>query len=143
MPEDEPAFRTAADLREDQQSGDPDFAIPEHPSRRYPRGGGLEYEGGTVFLLSPARGDDDEATLAAVVERVLETDDYRYGDWFDLPMPLYLVHDAATGDTFRVAVRDGRVELHVRPETGSDGLREFHDRLTDATGREWCVERRA
>ncbi|WP_255148918.1 hypothetical protein [Halorarius halobius] len=141
MDDDEPAFRTAADLREETRAATPDFSIPEHPERRYPREGGVEYEGGTVFLLSPA-GERDEASLASLVEAVLDGGDYRYGDWFDLPMPLFLVHDDETGDTFRVAVRDGRVELHVRPETEPAGLREFYDRLVDATDGEWRVERR-
>lgn len=153
MSDDEPAFRTAAELREEAEAtaepatteaatGAPDFAIPEHPERRYPRAGGVEYEGGTVFLLTPP-GDWSESALAALVERVLAADDYRYGDWFDLPMALYLVHDDATNDTFRVAVRDAHVELHVRPKTKSEGLRALYDRLVDATDGDWRVERRS
>ena len=111
-------------------SGDPSFRIPQRPSRRYPRRGGVEYEGETVFELTP---DDDHGhdALDAALREVLDGDDYTYGDWFDLPMPLYLVHDDRTGDTFRVAVRDDTVELHVLPETGTDGLRAFY-RRTDA-----------
>lgn len=108
----------------------PTFAIPKRPTRRYRRRGGVEYDGETVFSLSPHTRRDDES-LRELVERVLEEGPYRYGDWFDLPMPLYLVHDDRTGDTFRVAVRDGTVELHVLPETGTDGLRAFY-RRTDA-----------
>jgi hypothetical protein len=55
-------------------------------------------------------------------------------------MPLYLVHDDTTHDTFRVSVRDGRVRLHVLPETESAGLRAFFERLEDHG--EWAVERR-
>jgi len=157
MAEDEPTFVTAAELRErearaaaESESG-PDevpgatdgFAIPARPDRRYPRSGGVEYVGGTVFSFDPGVGRDD-ADLAGLVESVLESGAYRYGDWFDLPMPLYLVHDDSTHDTFRVAVRDGRVEVHVLPETDPAGVRALHDRLTEAGGEglDWSVERR-
>ncbi|MCY4730433.1 hypothetical protein KY092_07670 [Natronomonas gomsonensis] len=120
---------------------DPTFAIPTPPERRYPRGGGVEYEGETVFSVRPTVDFDDDA-LAAVVESVLDAGPYRYGDWFDLPMPLYLVHDDDTGDTFRVAVRDGAVEFHVLPATDSAGLRGLYRRLTDATDSSWSVTRK-
>lgn len=146
MGEEEPAFTTAAEMREEaddrsaRSSAAPNFTIPEHPERRYSRGG-VEYKGGTIFLLTP---DDDraEGELAALVEQVLGDEDYRYGDWFDLPLPLFLVHDDATNDTFRVAVRDDTVEFHVRPETKSEGLRALYDRLTAATDCDWHVEQR-
>lgn len=143
MSDDEPAFRTAAELREEAETAavGPDFTIPEHPERRYPRDGGVEYEGGTVFVLTPT-GEWAESELAALVERVLSAEEYRYGDWFDLPLPLFLVHDDATNDTFRVAVRDAHVELHVRPRTKSEGLRALYDRLVAATDGDWRVERR-
>ncbi len=117
---------------------DPDFSIPKRPTRRYPGRGGVEYEGETVFSLRPAR-DTDDGSLTELVESVLENSPYRYGDWFDLPMPLYLVHDDDTGDTFRIAVRDGTVQLHVLPETGSDGLRAFYERLVAAADTGWTV----
>ena len=120
---------------------DPSFEIPRRPRRRYPRRGGVEHEGGTVFSLRPERPCEDPE-LASLVESVLDAEPYRYGDWFDLPMPLYLVHDADAGDTFRVAVRDGAVELHVLPDTGTAGLRALYDRLRSATDGEWRVERR-
>lgn len=120
---------------------DPTFAISTPPERRYPRGGGVEYEGETVFSVRPTVDFDDDA-LAAVVESVLDAGPYRYGDWFDLPMPLYLVHDDDTGDTFRVAVRDGAVEFHVLPATDSAGLRGLYRRLTDATDSSWSVTRK-
>ncbi|WP_255195282.1 hypothetical protein [Halorarius litoreus] len=144
MSDDEPVFRTAAELREETETAarQPDFTIPEHPERRYPRGGGVEYEGGTVFVLTPG-GEWSEPELASLVESVLAAENYRYGDWFDLPLPLYLVHDDATNDTFRVAVRDDHVELHVRPKTTSAGLRALYDRLVDATDQPWRVDRRA
>jgi hypothetical protein len=159
MAEDEPTFVTATELRErearaavesqaDVGSGgergarDDPFAIPARPDRRYPRGGGVEYVGGTVFSFDPGEGWAD-ADLAAFVESVLDSNEYRYGDWFDLPMPLYLVHDDSTHDTFRLAVRDGRVEVHVLPETEPEGVRALHDRLVDANGGsfEWAVDR--
>ena len=116
----------------------PTFAIRQRPTRRYPRRGGVEYEGESVFRLVPAT-DVDDAALADLLESVLSTDGYRYGDWFDLPMPLYLVHDDDTGDTFRVAVRDGRVEFHVLPATEPPGLRRLYERLLEATDCEWSV----
>jgi hypothetical protein len=119
----------------------PAFAIPERPQRRYPPRGGVEYEGETVFSLSPATAHAD-TELAALVEATLESDPYRYGDWFDLPMPLYLVHDDETGDTFRVAVRDGDVEFHVLPATDPPGLRALYERLVEATDCRWHVSRR-
>jgi hypothetical protein len=153
MSDEEPGFVTAADLRDAEAEtarspaasgtgGDGDggqFHIPERPTRTYPRDGGVEYVGGTVFSLSPA-ADRDDAALAELVEAVLSAEAYRWGDWFDLPMPLYLVHDDTTHDTFRVSVRDGRVRLHVLPETESAGLRAFFERLGDHG--EWAVERR-
>jgi hypothetical protein len=57
-------------------------------------------------------------------------------------MPLYLVHDDRTGDTFRVGIRDGAVELHVLPETESAGLAAFYDRLAATAGTGWSVSRR-
>ena len=119
----------------------PTFAIPDRPRRRYPRRGGVEYEGQTVFSLTPGEAYDD-GELAALVESVLEAEPYRYGDWFDLPMPLYLVHDDGTGDTFRVAVRDGVVEFHVLPDTEPEGLRRLYERLGEATDGDWHVGRR-
>ena len=116
----------------------PTFAIRQRPTRRYPRRGGVEYEGESVFRLVPA-ADVDDAALADLLESVLSADGYRYGDWFDLPMPLYLVHDDDTGDTFRVAVRDGRVEFHVLPATEPPGLRRLYERLSEATDCEWSV----
>jgi hypothetical protein len=120
-------------------TADPTFTIPQRPTRRYPYQGGVEYEGETVFGLEPRR-DRSDADLAALVEDVLSTEPYTYGDWFDLPMPLYLVHDEGTGDVFRVGVRDGRVELHVLPATESAGLRALYERLRAASDGEWRVE---
>jgi hypothetical protein len=78
--------------------------------------------------------------MASLVEGILEGDRYTYGDWFELPMPLYLVNDDETGDVFRVAIRDGTVELHVLPATGSAGLRAFYERLAAAESVEWQIE---
>jgi hypothetical protein len=116
----------------------PTFAIPKRPTRRYRRRGGVEYDGETVFSLLP-KIDRDAGTLRGLVERILDGEPYRYGDWFDLPMPLYLVHDDRTEDTFRVAVRDGAVELHVLPETSADGLRAFYRRVEERSDTGWEV----
>lgn len=117
----------------------PTFEIPAWPQRRYPRDSGVEYTGETVFTLTPDPARETER-LDRLVQQVLAADPYTYGDWFELPMPLYLVNDGQTGDVFRVAVRDGTVELHVLPATGSDGLRAFYDRLTAAGSIEWETE---
>jgi hypothetical protein len=116
----------------------PSFDIPARPQRRYPYSGGVEYEGETVFTLTPTEDRDEEA-LMGLVESIV-TDAYTYGDWFDLPMPLFLVHDDETGDVFRVAIRDGTVELHVLPATESEGLRRFYDRLLEESRMSWHVE---
>jgi hypothetical protein len=123
------------------EEDEPTFAIPRSPERRYPHRGGVEYEGETVFSLTPTAGYDD-AELIELVESVLAADHYRYGDWFDLPMPLYLVHDDVTGDTFRVAVRDGSVEFHVLPDTEPEGLRRLYERLSATDDGAWRVARR-
>ncbi|MFC6974030.1 hypothetical protein ACFQL1_04055 [Halomicroarcula sp. GCM10025709] len=119
---------------------DPSFEIPARPQRRFPHDSGVEYEGGTEFRLLPDRSFDD-GSLPALVRELLAAGPYRYGDFHDLPMPLWLVRDEETADVFRVAVRDGTVRLHVLPTTESAGLRRFYDRLRDASGGDWTVER--
>lgn len=119
-------------------AGDP-FEIPARPRRRFPFEGGLTYEGETVFLLRPSPERDTDA-LAELVESVLEAGPYRYGDFLELPMPLYLVRDDETGDVFRVSVRDGVVRLHVLPETDRAGLRAIYERLDDRAAVTWDVE---
>jgi len=118
---------------------DPSFEIPARPQRRYPYDSGVEYEGETVFHLQPA-AERSERELRRLVEAVLDGETYTYGDWLDLPLPLYLVHDEHTGDVFRVVVRDQTVELHVLPATESAGLRAFYEVLTDRSDGEWTVE---
>lgn len=119
-------------------ASDPSFAIPARPERRYPRTGGVEYEGTTVFHLDPD-GDPDES-LESLVETVLAGGPYRSGDFFELPMAVWLVRDEETGDVFRVSVRDGRVGLHVLPATESAGLRRFYERLRDRSDCDWSVD---
>jgi hypothetical protein len=114
------------------------FAIPSRPERRFSHERGLEYEGETTFHLTPSPSATDER-LASLVTTVLSAPAYTYGDWFDLPMPLYLVHDEETDDVFRVSVRDGQVRLHVLPATESAGLRAFYEGLDAAADREWQV----
>jgi len=123
-------------------TSDPSFSIPARPTRRFPHGSGVEYEGGTEFELRPDSAYT-EPELAAVVTGILADGPYRYGDFHDLPMPLWLVRDEDTADVFRVAVRDGTVRLHVLPTTEPAGLRRFYDRLRDADGSlSWAVDRR-
>jgi hypothetical protein len=115
---------------------DPSFTIPARPERTYPYSGGVEYEGETVFELTPA-ADREEAALSKLVATVLEAGPYRFGDFLELPMTVYLVRDDETADVFRVVVRDGTVRLHVLPDTGSAGLRRFYERLVEASDTEW------
>jgi len=122
-------------------AGSPSFAIPSRPERRFPRSGGVEYEGGTVFSLTPTPEQPTES-LEALVADVLAAGPYRYGDFRAVPMVLYLVRDEGTGDVFRVSVRDGAVRLHVLPETEPPGLRAFYERVDDRTDAEWHAEAR-
>ena len=117
----------------------PDFTIPSHPTTRYPPRGGVEYVGETIFYLDPepSLGDGDLETL---VTDVLADDAYVYGDWFELPLPVYLVHDREERTVFRVVVRKGRIELHVLPNTESPGLRGIYDRLDATSDCEWRIE---
>ncbi|WP_340098181.1 hypothetical protein [Salinibaculum salinum] len=119
-------------------ASEPAFAIPDRPQRRYPYEGGVEYEGETVFRLQP-RPPQSEESLDSLLRRVLAAGPYRYGDFFDLPMPLYLVRDDETGDVFRVSVRNGQIRFHVLPETESAGLRALYERLSDVWDVEWSV----
>lgn len=118
---------------------EPTFSIPSRPERQYPRTGGVEYVGQTMFQLIPdqSRSNDE---LAALLEEILADDPYRYGDFLNLPMVLFLVRDEQTGDVFRVSIRDGRIRLHVLPETESEGLRGLYSRVVERTGDEWRVE---
>jgi hypothetical protein len=120
-------------------ASDPSFRIPARPERRYPYEGGVEYEGETVFSLQPTPGRSNDR-LRDLVETTLDAGPYRYGDFFDLPMALYLVRDDDTADVFRVSIRDGAVRLHVLPETESAGLRALFDRLRDRSDAEWRVD---
>ena len=74
-----------------------------------------------------------DADLVQTVDEVLGAGPYQYGDFHELPMPLWLVRDRETGDAFRVAVRNGEVQLHVLPRTDAPGLRAFYERLEAAS----------
>ncbi|WP_132058767.1 hypothetical protein [Halorussus amylolyticus] len=117
----------------------PTFDIPRRPTRSYPREGGVEHEGGTVFHLSPDVETPD-SELAALVEGVLSAERYTYGDWFELPKPVYLVHDQRHATAFRVVVRYGTVEFHVLPETASAALESLYDRIRAESEWSWRVE---
>ncbi|MFT4946018.1 MAG: hypothetical protein ACI8TL_000247 [Natronomonas sp.] len=117
---------------------EPSFAIPVRPQRRYPYSGGVEYDGQTIFRLVPVEERTNDE-LATALEEILADGPYRYGDFYNLPMVLYLVRDEETGDVFRVSVRDGRIRLHVLPETGSAGLKRLYGRLVDRTGHSYRV----
>ena len=114
------------------------FDIPARPERRY-RSGGVSHEGGTAFYLTPEPSlsvEDLNDHLSAVLDR----DRYVKGDWFDFPMPVYLVHDREVSTAFRTVVREGRIELHVLPATDSAGLEALFRALCDRTDVEWTVE---
>lgn len=115
-------------------SGDPSFEIPVRPECEY-SGGGLTRTGGTVFSLVPEDGSVDDR-----LTRVLDRERYTAGDWFDLPSPVYLVHDRDLGTVFRAVGYDDRVELHVTTTTESRGLRAFYDALGDESAVAWRVE---
>lgn len=117
---------------------EPSFTIPARPQRRYPYSGGIEYDGQTIFRLIPSE-DCSNDELVRVLEAVLAEGPYRYGDFYNLPMTLYLVRDEESGDVFRASVRDGRIRLHVLPETDSAGLKRLYDRLTGRTDRSYRV----
>ena len=119
-------------------SGVPSFDIPVRPERTYPFSGGVEYEGSTTFVLSPA--DDPGESLEALVEAVLTEGPYRYGDFLSLPMPLYLVKDRNTRDVFRMSVREDTVRLHALPTTDPEGFRAMYRRLVDRAALSWHVE---
>ena len=118
---------------------EPSFTIPARPQRRYPYNGGVEYDGQTIFQLIPAE-DCSNDTLATALEDTLADGPYRYGDFYNLPMALYLVRDEETGDVFRVSVRDGRIRLHVLPETESAGLHRLYERLVEQTESRYRVQ---
>lgn len=117
----------------------PTFEIPRRPKRTYPYDGGVEYEGGTIFRLSPAPDFADDE-LRTLVEEVLGGRRYTFGDWFDLPAPVYLVHDERHSTAFRVVIRYGAVELHVLPETAGEALRQIYARLCEESECVWRVE---
>jgi hypothetical protein len=117
----------------------PRFEIPCRPDRVYPSDGGVEYEGGTVFRLSPDP-EPSGAELEALAEDVLDEERYIYGDWFELPKPVYLVHDEVHSTAFRVVIRYGTVEFHVLPETVPEALRGMYTRLCEASESAWRVE---
>lgn len=119
--------------------GSPSFSIPSRPRRHFPFSGGVEYEGQTLFRLLPDQSQPQER-LVDLVEALLEAGPYRYGDFMNLPMPLYLVRDEDTGDVFRVSIRDGCIRLHVLPETDSVGLRTFFERVDERSDHSWRVE---
>jgi hypothetical protein len=117
----------------------PSFAISARPERRFHRDG-VEYEGELLFICVPAT-DRSADRLKELVAAILSDGPYRYGDFLNLPMALYLVRDDETGDVFRVSVRDGTVRLHVLPTTEADGLRAFYRRLVDQSAVDWRVDR--
>jgi hypothetical protein len=117
---------------------EPPFTIPARPQRRYPYSGGVEYDGQTIFQLIPTEELSNQE-LTTILDRTLAEGPYRYGDFYNLPMVLYLVRDEETADVFRVSVRNGRIRLHVLPATDSAGLSRLYDRLTEQTDSRYQV----
>jgi len=118
----------------------PAFESPERPRRRLTPQGGVEYEGEVLFALEPA-GEASVPELDAVLSRALSADRYVDGDFFELPRPVYLVHDGALSTTFRAVVRPDRLELQMLPDTDPAALAELYVRVADASDREWRVDR--
>ena len=81
----------------------------------------------------PRHADYSDVDLVQLVDDVLASGPYQYGDFHELPMPLWLVRDRETSDAFRVAVRNGEIQLHVLPRTEAPGLQAFYDRVESAS----------
>lgn len=133
---------TAGDGLNDRATADDGtiFEIPTRPERRYPPSGGVEHEGGTAFHLLPD-AELHTAALDEMLAAVLAPDRYVRGDFFDFPAPVYLVNDAELATTFRCVVRDGRLELHVLPNTDAAALAVLYERIEEASDVAWRVER--
>lgn len=117
----------------------PSFDIPVYPERHYPPGGGVEYEGRTVFALH-ADPPMPQSDLQEHLQAALDGGTYTYGDRDGLPAPVYLVHDRDRRTVFRAVVRDGRLELHVLPNTDAETLEAVYERLCECDGVDWNVE---
>jgi hypothetical protein len=116
-------------------SGDAPFDVPDRPERRLDDGS-VEYAGKVVYRLEPGSKGPVERWVGAV----LDADRYTVGDWFDLPLPVYLVCDHQVGSLFRVVVSATDVELQLLPETDERALSAFFDRLRrESDGTEWSV----
>ncbi len=116
-------------------SGDAPFDVPDRPERRLDDGS-VEYAGKVVYRLEPG----SEGPVERWVTEVLAADRYTAGDWFDLPLPVYLVCDHEVGSLFRVVVSSGHVELQLLPETDERALSAFFDRLrAESDEIEWSV----
>lgn len=120
-------------------ASEPSFTIPARPQREYPYSGGVEYDGQTIFQLVPSEEHSNDS-LSELLRTTLAEGPYQYGDFYNLPMTLYLVRDEHTGDVFRASVRDGRIRLHVLPETESPGLRHLYDRLSERADCRFSVQ---
>ena len=115
-------------------SDDARFDAPSRPERVLDDGG-VEYAGKVVYTLSP----EGEGPVRRWVEGVLGADRYTAGDWFDLPLPVYLVCDHEVGSLFRVVVATDSVQLQLLPDTEERALSAFFDRLRAASDVEWTV----
>jgi hypothetical protein len=122
-------------------ASDPSFEVPVRPERRFPPSGGVEYRGEVAFHVTP-RADRSVEQLDGLLVDVLADERYVRGDFFDLPAPAYLVRDREVDTSFRVVVREGRVELHVLPHTDAAALEALYGRLAAAGEVAWSVERR-
>ncbi|WP_331233079.1 hypothetical protein [Natronorarus salvus] len=114
-------------------SDDPAFDAPTRPERVLDDGG-VEYAGRVVYTLSP-----EDGPVERWVEDVLDAERYTAGDWFDLPLPVYLVCDHEVGSLFRVVVAADSVQLQLLPDTDERALSAFFDRLRSESDVEWTV----
>ena len=112
----------------------PSFEIPAYPRRVFSRDG-VEHDGMTAFTLTPTVDCDPPSAVG----RVVSADRYVYGDWFDLPVPVYLVYDRVVSTVFRVVCHPDRVELRVLPSTEPAGLEAFYRAVRTETDVDWSV----
>lgn len=115
------------------------FRIDEWPTREFDPNGRATVHGGVRFELRPTA---ERVEVAEAVDAALADDRFTAGSWFDLPQPVYLVHDTAVGTVFRVVVGANHVGLDVLPTTDPRGLSAFHRRLTAVSGAAWTIDRR-
>ena len=100
--------------------------------------------GGVAAALDAPGGTDRFDAVRTGANSLLDSGDVHAGTEAACPRLFggFAFHDEGTDDVFRVSIRDGRVRLHVLPETEPAGLQQFYERLTDESEAKWRIERR-